>query len=493
MDPLARLSLGPWRPDQAVRGAQGVLADVRNAIWAGSHWQPQPGPAPMSSAALPAPVQGIFSTSRLDGSAELFVVAAGHFYRVVSRSLLDDVTGLSYVEFNSAETTRWRAVQFGDLLLATNFEDDLQAYDLVAASPMVPLSAEAPRARYLAIVRDFPVAAHTWTEADGANSYQLRWPGLVDGVVDPTEWTPSLETQADFQQLSDIGQIQGLTGGQFGTIIGESGVAVMQYGAALWDFSTPERRIGTRVPNSVVQYRQNTYWWSPDGWMSFDGQSVRAIGTAKLDDWFADDFDDGLAHRMWAHVEARSGRVRWLYAGRGHDGTRCNRLLSFSPAYDDFSVADITGTALGPGKTFGLSLDDPEFDNLDSWPGGLDNPALWQDQAQTAIVQDDLLQGLTGEPLAPLFEPAEWQAFPGSRALLTKALVGHDGGTPSLRVGRTEVLGDPPSWSATHPRQPGGWFRFREPGRSHRFRVSLAGAWTRAQWLDVFGAEIGAR
>lgn len=492
MKPLARMVFGPWRPDQAVRGAEGVLADVRNALWAGSHWQPQPAPAPMASQVLPTPIQGIFTTARLDGTTELFIVAAGHFYRIISRADRDDITGLSYTEFDAQETTRWRAVQFSDLLLAVNFENDTQGYDLVTGSPMIPLAAEAPRGRYIAIVGYWPVIAHTWTPGDGANAYQMRWPGLIDGVVDPTAWTPSLATQAGFSPVSDIGTINGLTGGSFGTIIGENGVTLMQ-GSPPWDFSTIERRIGTRAPNSVVQYRQVTYWWSPDGFMGFDGNQIRAIGTNKINDWFEADFDEGLAYRMWAHVEAKSGRVRWLYAGIGHDGSQCNRLLSYSPALDEFSVADVTAQAMGPGKSFGLTLDDDLFNDLDAFQGSLDDPALWQDQQQTALVQSGVLASLTGEPLTARFEPAEWQASPDRRALLTKAMVGHSGGTPTVQVGRAERLGDDPAWSSAHPRQADGWFRFHEPGRTHRLRVSMSGAWSKVQWLDVFGAGLGGR
>lgn len=490
MKPLARIPFGPWRPDQAVRGAQNVLADVRNAIWAGSHWLPQRDLAPMLAQVLPTPIQGIFTTSRLDGSPELFVVADGHFYRIISRTDRDDLTGLSYTQYDQQETTRWRAVQFNDLLIAVNFEDPTQAYDLVHGSPMTALSAEAPRARYIAIVRDFPVFAHT-ADDDGTNAYRVQWPGLIDGVVDPTEFSPALATQAGFQPLSDIGQIQGLTGGQFGTILGESGVSVMQYGGDPWDFATIERRIGTRIPNSVVQYRQLTYFISPDGIAACDGNAVRMIGTSKVDEWLLSDLDDGLVHKMWAHVEAKSGRVRWLYCGRGHDGTTPNRLLTYSPALDEFSVADVTAQAMGPGKSFAISVDDIE--NMDTFEPSLDDPAVWLEQQQTALVRDGALSAFTGEPMTGTFEPAEWQADAGRRAMLTGGMVGHVGGTPSVRVGKVEVLGDDPAWSAVHPRQADGWFRFREPGRSHRLRVSMAGAWKQAQWADVYGSLVGGR
>jgi len=485
----------PWRPDAAVLGAP-VLANVRNALKTATSWQPQKAGAAIGTQLITGPTQGITTATRLDGTLELFVAAAGYVYRVPSRtgalqSLADDY--YSAAPFAAGADIRWRWIQFGDLLIGTNFADAIQAYDLTAGGGMLPLSVEAPKARYAATVRDFPVVAHTNDSVDGTDAYRTQWPGFVDGVVDPTEWTlGDLRTQADFQRLSDIGQITGLTGGQFGTIVGESGIAVMQYGGKLFSFNTVERKLGCRIPNSVVQYRQQTYFWSPDGFMGFDGNGARPIGTEKVDRWFADDFDEGDLDLMWPGTDGVRGLVQWLYAGRGHTG-KPNRLLSYSVTLDEFTVADITADALGPGKTFGGDLDDEtQFPDLDAGDINLEDPGLWLSLPQTVMVQDGYVAGFGGPALGGIFEPAAFQITDAGRGILTKALVIHEGGTPTVTVGVGEQIGSAVTWSNPHPKQSDGFIRMREPGRTHRTRVSMSGDWQNLQAMDIYATPIGA-
>jgi hypothetical protein len=485
-----------WRPDQDVLNAQS-LTDVRNAIPTGTHWQPQKSGAPIGTQEITGPIQGMTTAARNDGSLEVFVVSAGRAYRIPSRTgALQAVASdyYSYATFNTQETTRWSFLPYGGLLIGTNYLDDIQGYDLVGGGLMVPLSVEAPKAKYIAQVRDFPVVAYTNDPDNGEDPYQSRWPGIVDGVIDPTEWTLATGSQADFQRWHDIGPTTGLTGGQFGTLIGENGVATMQYGGnALFQFDTKERRIGCRIPNSVTQYRQVTYFAGTEGFQAFDGQKLHPIGAEKIDRWFADDFVVGLQHLMWSGIDYARGHILWLYAGRGHAG-KPNRLLRYCPQIDQFTLSDITADALGSGKTFGADLDDEEaFPDLDAGDIDLDDPSIWDAIAQTVMVQDGFLSAFVGAALPGSWETALMQASPDSRAILTKALVGHAGGAPGLRVARGEQFGDGLTWSTTHGKQSDGYLRFREPGRTHKLRVSLSGAWTRAEFVDIFASPIGGR
>ena len=69
---------------------------------------------------------------------------------------------------------------------------------------------------------------------------------------------------------------------------------------SLFQIEVVERQLGTRVPNSVVQYRQVTFFYSPEGWISFDGNTAKKIGLERIDRWFARDFDASTADRMWS-------------------------------------------------------------------------------------------------------------------------------------------------------------------------------------------------
>ena len=485
-----RLPLGPWTPDQAKLGGEG-LCDVRNAIPAKGQWLPQRGLLPATDQTITPPVQGLWATHRLSGDLEVGVAFGGSIYLVGSRSAaLIDVSGVPYGYDTAA---RWRGLQFGDLDLRTNGVDEIQARDLTACGDYSDLApGEAPIARYIAQVRDFPVVGFTTDEVDGTDAYRVAWPGFTEGLVDPTNWTSG---QSDFQRINGIGQINGLTGGWFGSIICENGVAAMQFGGnATFVFEVKELRLGCRVPNSVLEYRGLTAFWSPEaGWCAFDGAAVRQIGVERIDRWFADDFDESYAAQMWSTVESKRGHMLWSYCGRGHGG-RPNRLLRYSIPLDQWAVGDLEMDALGPGKTFPLTLDDSFFDDLDAFTGNLDDPALWSSLPDTLAVAGGRISSFAGDVLTARFETGEFQlGTDEARAMARRALILAAGGTHSLELGAREQWAGTMSWTPPMYPQSDGWLRFRVPGRSHSARVSLSGAWSSAQGLDLFAETMGKR
>lgn len=483
------IPFGPWQPDADPVTARGVLTDMRNAWPTKAGWRPQRGLLAASEQEIGGDqtVSGIWTATRLEGDIEIFIANADRIYRVPSRAADPVSVG---GPFSVADGMRWRSVQFGDTLLATNFLDPIKAYDLSLGGNYVTLSADAPKARYIAPVRDFVVVAHTDDEVDGTDVYRTQWHGFTGGLPDITNWTSG---QADLQRVADIGQINGLTGGEFGTIVGESGVAVMAYGGPLFQFTTKERRIGTRLPNSVSQYRQATVFWSPEGWASFDGQSVTMIGAERVDRWFADDCDEEHGWRMWSTVETGRGHMLWAYCGKGHRN-RPNRLLRYIPTIDEWSVSDLEVDALGSGKTFALTLDDDYFNNLDAFTGNLDDPALWTSLPQTLCVANSRLAGFQGGPLTAMFETPELSlGGEFNRFLLARARVVRNGGTSSMSVAARERHDDDVSWSQIVGERTNGELRMRVPGRTHRLRSFVSGDWRSAAGVSVNGQQLGVR
>ena len=485
-----RLPFGGWRPDETRLGHTG-LVDVRNAIPAKGQWLPQRGLLAASTHTIsPLPVQGLWATHRLSGDYEIFVAFAGNIYLVPSRE--GDLTAVKTdAVYSYDDTARWRGIQFGDLDIRTNGVDEIQARDLTDGGNYDPLATGvAPRARYIAQVRDFPVVAYTTDDLDGTDAYRVAWPGFTDGLVDPTNWTTG---QSDFQRISDIGQINGLTGGWFGSIVSENGVAVMQYGgAATFAFEVKERRVGCRMPNSIIEYRGLTAFWSPEaGWCAFDGAAVRQIGVERLDRWFAEDCDEDHGDKMWSDVETKRGHLLWAYCGKGHNG-KPNRLLRYAPTLDEWAVADIEMDALGRGKTFALDMEDTIFDDIENWPGDLEDPSLWSSLPDNLAVTGGKLSSFAGEQLAARFEVGEFQLGDDQRrAMCRRALVLANGGAASLEVSARDRFDGTMVWSPLMFAQSDGWWRFRVPGRSHSARVSLSGAWANAQGIDLFAGPLG--
>ena len=490
-----KLKIGPWRPDLGVYDNP-ALVNVRNAIPAAGRWLPQPSLGVITEQTITAPVQGLFTAARNNGSLDLFVAFGGNIYRVPSRGGELEVATNSELSdgYSDLPEARWRFAQFGDQLLVTNFFDEIQGLDLVLGGNfqyIADASEDVPRARYIAIVLGIPTVAYTFDPVDLEDGYQVRWCGFTNGLPDSSNWNRSVETQADSQRLSEIGIITGLTGGEFGLVIGESGIALMSRGDNLFRFDTIERRIGCRTPNSVIQYRSATYFWSSEGWARATAQGVQLIAVEKIDRFFAEDRDENFDHKMWATVESRRGHLLWAYCAKGHNGEP-NRLLRYAVDLDEWSISDVDIQALGGGKTFGLTLDDPFFNNLDEFTGSLDDPTLWSSLPQTIAVSANRVQAFIGSPMTARFETGEF-AFGGeaNRSIIRRSMPRGQGGTSTVSFSYRDRVQDPEVWTSDEPAQANGWHRHRVPGRTHRCRITRRGNWADLVDTVILGEGAG--
>lgn len=491
-----RIDFGAWRPDVASYNSA-FLAEVRNAFFTASGWLPEKALVNVSEQPTNVPVQGIFSVRRRNGDLELFIATNGRLRRVPSRTgALEDVSNSG--GYSTSFVDRFRGVQFGDLLVVTNLVQPIQAYELGgAAADFADLSATAPRARHMAIVRDLIAVAHLNTVEDGEDQYGVAWHGFTDGIPDPTNWTPSVETQADRQRISDIGAITGLTGGEFGTVVGTDGVARMTYvGSPLvYQFDVVERRLGCRLPQSVTQYRQVTFFYSPSGFMAFDGSSLRPIGNQKVDRFFAADLDEArCAEFMWAAPDLERQVVRWLYPARNMRVDRANKILTYHVDLDEWSLTEIEAQAIGTGRTFGADLDDPNlFPDLDATQVDLDDPRLWETMPATVAIDDNRVRIFAGGTLPGRFRTSEVDLNEGRRTMLQRLQVIQDRGSSSLRVIRRErydrsFFFEPETRTGTS-----GIYELRVPGQTHAFEVTCDADWKRAIGIDVTGRPLGIR
>ena len=67
---------------------------------------------------------------------------------------------------------------------------------------LASISPDAPKAKYLAQVRDFTVVGNTIDPIDGAQAYRIWWHGFTNGLPNPRNW---LDGQSDFATINDIG------------------------------------------------------------------------------------------------------------------------------------------------------------------------------------------------------------------------------------------------------------------------------------------------
>lgn len=203
---------------------------------------------------------------------------------------------------------KWNFVQFGNTVLAANNENKIQSFTLGSSTYFGDVSVNAPVAKYITIVRDFVVAANL---NNGENSNQLAW----SDINDETDWIAGGASQSDTQTIPDGGNIQAVSGGEFGLVLLDRAIVRMTYIGSpfFFQFDTIARGIGCVEGSSVVQYANTTYFLGEEGFYSCDGQSVTPIGNEKIDRWFYSNANPALLNKMSTAVDPLRKIVVWNF------------------------------------------------------------------------------------------------------------------------------------------------------------------------------------
>ena len=120
--------------------------------------------------------------------------------------------------------------------------------------------------------------------------YRVRW----SAINDETDWTENVNTQSDYQDIPDGGQIMGIRGGEFGLVLLERSIHRMTYVGTpfIFQFDNISRNKGCMASGSIVQYQGITFFLSDDGFYMCDGQQVTPIGAEKVDRFFLSDANE---------------------------------------------------------------------------------------------------------------------------------------------------------------------------------------------------------
>lgn len=206
-------------------------------------------------------------------------------------------------------TTRWSFCQFGNSVIASNNSARLQYWTLGVSTVFEDAANNAPVAKYVAVVRDFVVAANL---GNGTDPNRVQWSDLNN----ETNWTSGSTSQSDFQVIPDGGDIIGIVGGEVGIIFLERGIVRMSYIGSpfFFQFDNISKNLGCAANGSIAQYGGTAFFLSEEGFYSCDGKSVTNIGANKIDRWFFDDADINEINTMSSAVDPIKKIVVWNYA-----------------------------------------------------------------------------------------------------------------------------------------------------------------------------------
>lgn len=463
-----RLKFEEWLPDQPAIAGQ--LLEAKNVYPVSIGYAPFNSAEDFSNAASEN-LNSIFA-GKFGDEVKLFAGGETKLFQF-------DSTNLNMLDVSKAggysSLHYWKFAQFGKVVLATNNSTPIQAWTMGTSSAFADLSASAPTAKYVTVVRDFVFAAHIGTTEPS----KVQW----SDINDETNWVSGSTSQADYQILPDGGNITGITGGEFGLIFLEKAIYRATYSGSplFFQFDAISRGLGCFAGNSIAQYGATSFFLADDGFYMCDGNTVTGIGVEKIDRYFFNDCDLTDLETMSTAVDPIKKLVVWNYSNV--DGGRS--ILVYNFKLNKWSRVETDTTVVGQASTVGTTLEGlaATYPNLDTIPASLDDRLWVGGKFLFAGAKDDKIIVFTGSDFNSEIITADIETGYNTIVSLVRPQI--DNGTANVQVASRRELNDNIQFGSTVSTSQEGRANFRSSGRFHRFKVIPTGNWTNAISIDI--------
>jgi hypothetical protein len=491
-----QLAIGQWLPDLPAHENPGAL-EMLNVIPAAKSARPLQSFTAVSTA-LTARCQGAFSCRDLTVATHNFAGDATKLYKLSSDGITwNDVTRVSGGAYATAADGLWSFSQFGNVVIAANGVDAPQAYTLGTSSNFAALAATAPVGKYSTTIRDFPFIGNV-----SSFNNRVQW----GSINDPTgDWSVSLVTQADYQDIPDGGYVQGMVGGEAGVILQRNAVKRVTYigPPEIFQFAEISHSIGCIAPGSIASYEHDCFFWSDNGFYQIKRQTeLVRLGAEKFDRYFLSDLDQGYLHRISSAIDPNNSLYIVSYPGAGHSGGTPNKGLIYHWPSGRAARFEVDLEQLFTGYTqSGYTLDglDAVSSSVDALPYSLDSQ-IWAGSGRLGLGAFSTAHKsgfFSGTAMAATVDTQEGQLFGGRRAFVRNIRPMIDGTTSVTAYMLTrDNQADDPVLSGAVSMNSIGNCPFRSNARYHRARMVVAAAadWTHIMGVDqIEASQVGAR
>ena len=538
-----RIQLTEWLPDQP--GISGALTDAKNVVSQAIGYGPFPSATTFSQSAA-EDLTTLYAAKDTSGATKLFAAGASKMYSVSGVGVLTDVSRFTgtysqsgtttltvtssghklktgdiiYLDFTSGTATdgsftvtvvdantftvtttsattsgnvtikvsstdyttqsgdRVRFTQFGRTIISTNNSQRLQYWDLTSSTAFKNLSDSAPIAKYITVVRDFVVVANT--NEGSQQPYRVRWSALNN----ETDWVENVNTQSDYQDIPDGGQIVGIRGGEFGVIFLDRAIHRMSYVGTpfIFQFDNISRNKGCIASGSIAQYQGISFFLSDDGFYMCDGQQVTPIGAEKVDRFFFNDASEFDFPSMSAAVDPVRKLVIWNY--KGVDGNR--HLIIYNFATKKWTYADAGTDYISESSTSSSTLE--ELDTLsasiDALAISLDSLMFMGGKYFLGGTKGTNVMTYTGSNLTGRIATGDLGGQ--GRSVMTLVRPQVDNGSASIAVSSRTLLSEQVTYGTAVSASSENRVSLRSSGNYHRVQLNPTGNnWKNASAIDV--------
>ena len=476
-----KLTFGEWMPDQP--SVSGALTDAKNVVSQAIGYGPFPTPVTFSSSNAAENLTSLYAAKQPDGNTALFAAGLSKIYTVSGVGSITEVkTGMT-----TAASDRVRFTQFGKVVISANNADRLQAWTLGTSTSFANLSATAPIAKFITVVRDFVVCANTF-ESSAQQQYRVRW----SAINDETDWTENVNTQSDYQDIPDGGQIVGIRGGEFGLVLLERAIHRMTYVGTpfIFQFDNISRGKGCMVSGSIAQYQGVTFFLSDDGFYMCDGQNVTAIGAEKVDRFFLQDASESDYGSMSAAVDPIRKLVIWNY--KTVNGNRSVLIYNFKT--QKWTYGDAGTDFLAEASTSSVTLEqlDSISASIDALTTSLDSQLYVGGKYFLGGTLATRVMTYTGASQTGVIATGDLDIGANSVVTLARPIV--DNGSATVAIASRTLLNQGVSFNTAVAASSENRVSLRSAGRYHRLKVTPTGSnWNNAISVDVDVTPQGVR
>lgn len=482
---------GEWLPDLPPIDNPGALTALNCIPKTQLSYGPWPLPATLSSNALTARPLGAFSATAYNSNVFTFAGDEGALYRFASGAFSDVSRTAGYATaatYYDTVSVAWSFTQFNNIALASNYSDEIQAWTLGTSSLWSDLASSAPKAKYLATVGDFLVAANTDDSFDGAIPLRLWWSPI--GAPGTDDWG-NTNLQSDFRTLPSGRAITGITGGEYGMIFCERSIYRMTYAGppVIFSIDEVEKDKGCIAPGSIAQNGDTVFYLAEDGFQMMQGSQSIPIGTQKVDNFFFNDVEFSSIGRTVSTIDRVRSLYLVAYPGDGSTSGRPNKILAYNYKIGRWSLIEQQLDLIAALRSEALTVEGlgAIYSTVEDIPGSIDQAAFSGGVGYLAMFgSDKMLASFSGDNAAMTLDTAERNlAGDGGKVTLRKARAMVDTSSATISLGTRNQTDTATTFgSAASRNSVTGLCSFKSKARYHRGRIQVPEG---TVWSECYG------